>query len=150
MASDRSLEPGPVVWVPNRIGDHVPMVDWSVSNVSNLTLQQKIDQSEMTLQNQQWHATWSATEMQRQQAVARVAELEEKNADLCRFWEYEKDLVGRLMAENAALKQASATFGDPTLADLPAPGRRPDGTLAPQPRPFPVLKQASESRRVGG
>ena len=54
------------------------------------------------------------------------------------------ELASRLIAENNALKQA------PTPADLPVPPRRPDGTLAPQPKPFPVLKQASDRRLIGG
>ena len=108
--------------------------------------------------NQRWHDTWSATEMQRQQAVARVAELEAENAALRvqvppHPWHLQVVSMMKykeLEAEFLAMKQASATFGDPTPADLPPPPRRPDGTLAPQPKPFPVLKQASASRRVGG
>jgi hypothetical protein len=79
-------------------------------------------------------------------------------------------LASRLIAENNALKQlanasfkfgpvnvgsistsgATTTFGDPAPADMPARARRPDGTLAPQPKPFPVMKQANDRRLIGG
>ena len=44
-------------------------------------------------------------------------------------------------------KLAPAAF---TASDLPNPPRRPDGTLAPAPKPLPALKPAGDPRRVGG
>jgi len=66
-------------------------------------------------------------------------------------------MVASLTSERDALRQAlDLVVAGPsaptplTAPDLPPPARRPDGTLAPQPKPFPMLKQASGSRRVGG
>jgi hypothetical protein len=54
------------------------------------------------------------------------------------------------MVDLLEAKLAALTSVDPTPADLPDPPRRADGTLAPQGKPFPVLKAAGDARRVGG
>jgi hypothetical protein len=55
--------------------------------------------------------------------------------------------IAELEAELASLRSA---FSDPAPADLPDPPRRPDGTLAPQPKPWTPPKQSEPQRRVGG
>lgn len=46
--------------------------------------------------------------------------------------------------------QKTALFGDPVPSDLPPAPRRPDGTLAPEPKPWAAPRQAGDPRRVGG
>ena len=56
--------------------------------------------------------------------------------------------IATLEAENAELRRLIA-FGDPTPGDHPDPPRRPDGTLAPAPKPWTPPKEQGPSRRVG-
>lgn len=87
-------------------------------------------------------ATWQATN-------ARIVALEAENAAL-RAAFGDPSVNPRLFD---ALRACTIGFGDltpPTSSDLPLPVLRPDGTLAPQPKPLPVLKTHKPSRRIGG
>ena len=56
--------------------------------------------------------------------------------------------IAALEAEYAELRRLIA-FSDPTPGDRPDPPRRPDGTLAPAPKPWTPPKEQGPSRRVG-
>lgn len=78
-----------------------------------------------------------------EQVAALEADLENSRLTLVMVQAANLDLVLKLA-------DMRATFGDPAPADLPPPVLRPDGTLAPEPKPLPVLKTATPSRRIGG
>lgn len=86
---------------------------------------------------------------------ARSAMLKAEGRGLQRTWDSlcasNRAEIRDLKTENAATRDELAPRLGPLIAaDLPDPPRRPDGTLAPQPKPLPVLTTQGPSRRVGG
>ena len=60
--------------------------------------------------------------------------------------------IAALEAENAALRAhlAALTGAAPAPTDLPDPPRRPDGTLAPEPKPWSPPRETGDRRIIGG
>lgn len=92
----------------------------------------------------------ASREMAAKQAI-RIAALEAEKTELLKSREWwcnlAFDLQRQVTAAHMLAAQQPAAFGLAT--DIPAPSRRPDGTLAPTTKPWTAPKPAGDPRRIG-